>query len=227
MMQLPWQATAAPETQSIPAIRKPGKLHRLSLAGLLEPRVALASVFVAAFHGRRSRRRSTRNRVELHAAPQSSQDREVVRRAGLEGSDSFPAAEVLEALTQMEAAAQVAGGGQESIQEGMVEGRYVLVFSSVLIGIPFVDGFMPNREVLEFAFGPAGCMSLKVETLPFLPSLDIVGEDCAFDAASRTVSYRIRGKTETSIWSIIYVDKDVIAARSNVTGLNIARRLFV
>jgi len=151
---------------------------------------------------------------------------DAVRKAGMEGGSSgLSGAEVLSALVALETSVQNREGGLSPLDAARVQGRYELIFSGWLANVPILDGYMPTRETLEFSFGSSGEMNLEVETLPFLPSIKIVGEDCALDAAAGRVSYTIRGKSERSTWTILFVDDDILAARSSVTGLNIARRL--
>merc|ERR1711920_1214944 len=99
-----------------------------------------------------------------------------------------------------------------------------LVFSSAIAWVPFVGGYMPNREIIHFRFEGARQMELLVDTLPFVPRMSIIGEDCAYDSATATISYRVRGKTASSTWRVLYADGEVLAAVSSVTGLNVARR---
>eukprot|EP00929_Paragymnodinium_shiwhaense_P100940 TRINITY_DN63645_c0_g1_i1.p1 TRINITY_DN63645_c0_g1~~TRINITY_DN63645_c0_g1_i1.p1 ORF type:complete len:239 (+),score=21.15 TRINITY_DN63645_c0_g1_i1:57-773(+) len=195
-----------------------------SLLSVGQPAVPFA--LVAACIQRRGRQRRRAHTSDSAPQAELASPQEVVRQAGLKGPGSLPGGEVVKALEKLEDDVTDASQGNRARDESsLVEGRYELVFSSALLGVPFIDGFMPTKEILEFSFAPARRMSIRVETLPFLPSIDIVGDDCAFDPASRTISYRIRGKAETSRWSVIYVDEDVLAARSSVTGLNIAKRL--
>mmetsp|Transcript_22366 Transcript_22366/g.26944 ORF Transcript_22366/g.26944 Transcript_22366/m.26944 type:complete len:106 (+) Transcript_22366:1-318(+) len=97
-----------------------------------------------------------------------------------------------------------------------------------------LNGYMPNREIITFDFAKEKQqMSLIVETLPFLPTIDIYGDDLQWDEATSTIEYTVRRKhnnssTESnkkSTWKILYADQDIVAAKSSVTGLNVIRRI--
>ena len=70
-------------------------------------------------------------------------------------------------------------------------------------------------------------MSLAVETLPFIPSINIYGDELTWDADGSTLSYRIRSDQPKplSTWRILYADAELVAARSSVTGLNVIKRV--
>ena len=116
------------------------------------------------------------------------------------------------------------------IDRNLVEGKFELVFSSAVAGIPFIgkilDGYMPNREIITFDFDSKE-MSLVVELLPFLPTIDIYGADLKWDEQDAVLEYTVRGKEETSPsqWDMLFADDNVVAARSSVTGLNVIWRL--
>mmetsp|Transcript_122349 Transcript_122349/g.307681 ORF Transcript_122349/g.307681 Transcript_122349/m.307681 type:complete len:177 (-) Transcript_122349:122-652(-) len=150
------------------------------------------------------------------------------KEAGIGPKDVIAAIEALDDSTSASASGGDVGGSSNRgrcVLRGDVEGTHELVFSSALAGVPLLEGYMPTREVMSFSFGTGGLMQLEVETLPFLPSIQIVGEDCTFNDHTATISYRIRGKSETSTWRVVYADGEVLAAVSSVTGLNIARRV--
>jgi len=141
-----------------------------------------------------------------------------VRVSVLGKGDRVPSGQVVAALEALEKTAA-------TISPTHVEGKFELVFTSTLAGVPFIDGYMPNREVISFDYQKVRQMELDIETLPFLPSMQVIGEECNFDQDTKTISYRIRGKDKISTWNVFYADPEVFAARSNVTGLNIVRRI--
>jgi len=182
-----------------------------SLAG-----VALSVLAPALTRARQRRRPSIR--LAAQNARAGSSPEEVVRMASLGASEGLKTKEVLAAMESLEEAPRPA-------KQAVVEGTYELVFTSALAGVPFLDGFMPTREILTFDFEQKREMSLVVETLPFLPPVTVIGEKCSFDEAAGLIKYTVKGKDKESVWRVIYADEDVLAARSNVTGLNIARRI--
>mmetsp|Transcript_22612 Transcript_22612/g.33472 ORF Transcript_22612/g.33472 Transcript_22612/m.33472 type:complete len:236 (-) Transcript_22612:92-799(-) len=119
---------------------------------------------------------------------------------------------------------------QSFIDRNLVEGKFELVFSSAVAGIPFfgkiLDGYMPNREIITFDFDSKE-MSLVVELLPFLPTIDIYGTGLKWAEENAVLEYTVKGKEKASPsqWDILFADDDVVAARSSVTGLNVIRRL--
>jgi hypothetical protein len=116
-------------------------------------------------------------------------------------------------------------------QQDYVAGTFELIFSSAVAQLPVVgswlDGYLPNKETIQFDF-EKGKMTLNVDTLPFLPTLTIVGEDLTWqedESSSSTLSYKIQGKDKTSYWKILYADETVVVGKSSVTGLNVIRRI--
>mmetsp|Transcript_43163 Transcript_43163/g.101449 ORF Transcript_43163/g.101449 Transcript_43163/m.101449 type:complete len:244 (+) Transcript_43163:101-832(+) len=105
-----------------------------------------------------------------------------------------------------------------------VEGLHSLVYSSAIVDVPFVAGYMPTKEDLLFDFREKR-MQLSISTLPFLPEFDVIGENCSYDEEEKVIRYTLRGKDKVSEWQVLYADGEVLAARSNVTGLNICRRI--
>jgi len=111
-----------------------------------------------------------------------------------------------------------------------VSGFFELIFSSAVADLPIIgkwlDGYLPNRETIEFDF-ESRCMKLKVETLPLLPSIDIIGKDLSWESRTASISYTVEGKSEMSTWRILYVDDEygIVAAKSSVTGWNLIRRV--
>jgi hypothetical protein len=114
------------------------------------------------------------------------------------------------------------------ISQDDVNGTFELIFSSAVAQLPIVgnllDGYLPNKENNVFDFD-AGVMSLTVETLPFFPKIDIIGEGLDWDAQAATLSYRVQGKEKKSQWEIMYADESIVAGKSSVTGLNVIRRI--
>ena len=113
------------------------------------------------------------------------------------------------------------------VEQKFVSGTFDLIFSSAVADLPIIggllDGYLPNRETIIFDFD-AGIMSLEVEILPFLPTIDILGENLSWDESLSTLSYNIKGKSSTSQWNILYSDEEVLAAKSSVTGLNVIKK---
>ena len=85
---------------------------------------------------------------------------------------------------------------------------------------------MPTRETMDWDL-EAGEMRLAIETLPFLPTIDVKGTGLAFDAETATFRYQIT-KTETgpdgeqvevkkpeSTWRVLYADDALFAADSS------------
>jgi len=159
--------------------------------------------------------------------------RAVVRCAltrGVTGPAVLAALEELEEL-ETSAAAAVAAESSGVAAVGVAAtpadlgGTWELVFSSAAAKLPFVDGYMPNRELLEWDVS-CGQLRLTIETLPFLPPVRVTGEALQWDGAAQTLRYTV-GQKPRSEWRLLLLDREygVIAARSSVTGLNIIRRL--
>mmetsp|Transcript_25770 Transcript_25770/g.47100 ORF Transcript_25770/g.47100 Transcript_25770/m.47100 type:complete len:237 (+) Transcript_25770:38-748(+) len=167
-----------------------------------------------------SSRRACTKRVARAAATAEHEDAVSIVRQAAAGADAgISGKEVEAALLQLEAI-----GPQGDMPADSVAGLYDLVYSSALVNVPFVSGYMPTKEELLFDFDD-GRMQLSVNTLPFLPAFEVIGENCSYDEASKVIKYTIKGKTKVSEWQVLYADGSVLAARSNVTGLNIARRI--
>ena len=132
---------------------------------------------------------------------------------------SAPAAEVIRALKEIECAPPPAATAED------LSGRWELVFSTAAAKLPLIDGYMPNREVLEWDLA-ARRLKLEIETLPLLPKVRVVGEELTFDAASQTLTYSVKQKPPSQ-WRVLHVDRanGLLAARSSVTGLNLIRKL--
>ena len=67
-------------------------------------------------------------------------------------------------------------------------------------------------------------MSLIVQTLPFVPSIDIFGDNLIWKEEG-ALEYTVRGKDSASRWDILYADESVCAAKSSVTGFNVIKRI--
>ena len=107
-------------------------------------------------------------------------------------------------------------------------GRFELVFSSGVANLPLVgrilNGYLPNNEIVEFN-PEEGFMTLDVETLPFLPTISIKGNELQWNQESAVLSYVIEGKDKRSEWKVLYAEDSMVAAKSSVTGLNIIKRI--
>lgn len=101
------------------------------------------------------------------------------------------------------------------------EGTWELVFTSSLASVPFLDGYMPNKELLVWDL-ERGVLDLEVATLPFVPKIAIRGEQLHFEDSKLT--YVVGGKPP-STWDVFHADGDVIAADSSATGTNVIRRV--
>ena len=148
-------------------------------------------------------------------------DVEVLRRAAqgerAPGAPSVP--EVAEAMGRLAVA-----GPTAPVPRGLVEGRFELVYSTLLRQLPLVDwGYMPTREVMDWDL-EGGEMRLSIETLPFLPQLDVLGKGLRYDEARSTLTYRVKEKPESS-WRVFYADDGLFAAESSKTGLCLVKRL--
>jgi hypothetical protein len=115
-----------------------------------------------------------------------------------------------------------------SIPADAITGVFELIFSSAVADLPLVGGllggYLPNREIITFDLANTE-MTLKVETLPFLPTIDICGKNLVWNAEEATLEYTIQGKESASRWKVLFADEYVVAARSSVTGLNVIQRL--
>lgn len=131
-----------------------------------------------------------------------------------------PAAEVIDALDELE----IQPVGLPAVASDL-DGQWELIFSSAAAKVPFIDGYMPNREVLTWDL-EARRLELAIETLPFVPAIRVVGEKLSWDEQAQMLSYTV-GDKPPSTWTILFVDRanGVVAARSSVTGLNVIKRL--
>ena len=148
-----------------------------------------------------------------------------VVRCALTRGEVGPA--VLAALEELERRAAAADGLAASVaaEPADLGGTWELVFSSAAAKLPLLDGYMPNRELLEWDVR-GGQLRLTIETLPFLPPVRVTGEALEWDGAEQALRYTV-GEKPRSEWRLLFLDREsgVIAARSSVTGLNIIRRL--
>jgi len=156
----------------------------------------------------------------------SSTSSEVIRRCAMERS--VDASDVISILERME---QLPALDRERIDVKSVSGEFELIFSSAVAKLPLLgswfNGYMPNRETITFDTERKQ-MSLIVELLPFLPKINIYGDELTWDEKAGVLEYTVkRGKEENpapSRWTVLYADDEVVAARSSVTGLNVIRR---
>lgn len=118
-------------------------------------------------------------------------------------------------------------GFGEKIEKKNVEGVFELIFSSAVADLPviggLVKGYMPNKELITFDFAEKQ-MSLIVQTLPFVPSIDIFGDNLTWKEEG-ALEYTVRGKDSASRWDILYADDSICAAKSSVTGFNVIKRI--
>ena len=131
-----------------------------------------------------------------------------------------PAADVLTALKEVEinplglpaSAADIAG-------------KWELVFSTAAAKLPLIDGYMPNKEVLNWDLDNRQ-LDLEIETFKLLPNIKVVGKELSWDERAQTLTYTVE-KKQPSKWTLNFLDREngVIAARSSVTGLNVIQRL--
>ena len=148
-------------------------------------------------------------------------DVEVLRRAAqgerAPGAPSVP--EVAEAMVRL-----AEGGPSAPVPRDLVEGRFELVYSTLLRKLPLVDwGYMPTKEIMDWDL-EAEEMRLAIETLPFAPELNVLGAGLRYDETTSTLSYRVKEKPE-STWRVFYADAGLFAADSSKTGLCLVRRL--
>lgn len=143
---------------------------------------------------------------------------------------SVDAKTVISTLEEMET---LRDRGNSFFTKELVDGKFELIFSSSVANLPFIgsifNGYMPNKEIITFDF-EQGQMSLLVEILPFLPTINIYGDSLKLKDGV-AIEYTIRGKSKkqnspkSSRWDLLYADDEIVAAKSSVTGLNVIRRL--
>ena len=111
-----------------------------------------------------------------------------------------------------------------SVPRELVEGQFELVYSTLLRKLPLVDwGYMPTKETIVWDLDNEE-MRLAIETLPFLPTIDVVGNSLTYDEATSTLTYQIRDKPP-STWRVFYANDTLFAADSSKTGLCLVRRI--
>ncbi|XRB01641.1 hypothetical protein NFJ02_12g09920 [Pycnococcus provasolii] len=111
-----------------------------------------------------------------------------------------------------------------SVPRELVEGQFELVYSTLLRKLPLVDwGYMPTKETIVWDLDNEE-MRLTIETLPFLPTIDVVGNSLTYDEATSTLTYQIRDKPP-STWRVFYANDTLFAADSSKTGLCLVRRI--
>lgn len=143
---------------------------------------------------------------------------------------SVDASVVISTLEKLENTCSNNNPFNNSVDENVIGGKFELIFSSAVANLPVLGsvfgGYMPNKEIITFDLEEKQ-MSLIVELLPFLPTIDIFGDSLQFNKETGIIEYTIRGKEEQppSKWDILYADNNVVAARSSVTGLNVIRRV--
>jgi hypothetical protein len=132
-----------------------------------------------------------------------------------------PASTVLSALEEIESCPL----GLPVARDDLAGHQWELIFSSAAANVPFIDGYMPNREILTWDLD-AQRLELEIETLPLIPKISVVGEQLELDAAAQVLSYAV-GQKPKSTWQLLFFEptEGVIAARSSKTGLNVIRRI--
>lgn len=246
MKDITSMGTAAIDTMVLHLGRRSEKISRLAFTTRLAILfVALASVAAAwssasskhPFGARRQRAASSlclSERIQVSSRPKTfvaagKDDQAATNRPAIETKDldilqscaleKSPSAEtVLTILRRLE---------ESPIEIGQVGGTFELVFSSSVAGLPLLgsllNGYMPNKEIIVFDL-EAGRMSLSVETFPFVPTIEIVGNDLVWNASTSTLEYTIEGKDTSSEWTILYSDERLLVGKSSVTGYNVLRR---
>lgn len=136
---------------------------------------------------------------------------------------STPADQVIRELQKLDNATD-----PPKILPSNVVGKFELVFSSGVANLPLVgrilNGYLPNKEIIEFN-PEEGFVTLDVETLPFVPTISIKGNNLQWNQESAVLSYIIEGNDKRSEWKVLYADDSMVAAKSSVTGLNIIKRI--
>ena len=101
-------------------------------------------------------------------------------------------------------------------------GVWELVWNDKLAKVPVVNGYMPNRETLVWDLD-GRVLDLRVETLPFLPEVEIRGENLSYDGGG-VLKYTV-GDKPPSTWDVFHSADGVVCAESSATGLNVIRRI--
>jgi len=100
-------------------------------------------------------------------------------------------------------------------------GVWELVWNDKIAKVPVVNGYMPNRETLTWDLD-AGVLDLRVETLPFLPEVEIRGDGLTY--SDGVLKYTV-GDKPPSTWDVFHAADGVVCAASSATGLNVIRRI--
>ena len=157
--------------------------------------------------------------ISMLCAPAGDSPQAVLARCAIRRD--VPAPEVLRALEEVKGCP----AGLPACADDLDGAAWELVFSSGAAKLPLIDGYMPNRELLNWDFAENE-MRLEIETFSFLPSINVVGKGLQFDESAQTLTYQINDKPPSD-WRLLSFDRTngVIAARSSVTGLNVIKRL--
>ena len=157
--------------------------------------------------------------LQCSASVQSGGAAQTIVRCAL--SREPPASSVLSALEEVESCPL----GLPVVRGDLVGHQWELIFSSAAANVPFIDGYMPNREVLTWDLD-ANRLELEIETLPLIPKISVVGEQLELDEGAQMLSYAV-GQKPKSTWQLLFFEptEGVIAARSSKTGLNVIRRI--
>eukprot|EP01083_Nonionella_stella_P116114 344793_1 len=118
---------------------------------------------------------------------------------------SAKASDVIETLEKLERSLTSKPLGSTSIYlkevdlSTALDGTFELIFSSAIANLPILGnlcgGYMPNKEIITFDLEKKE-MSLVVELLPFLPSIDIFGESLTLNKDGATLEYVVQGKEQ-------------------------------
>mmetsp|Transcript_37795 Transcript_37795/g.52483 ORF Transcript_37795/g.52483 Transcript_37795/m.52483 type:complete len:209 (+) Transcript_37795:132-758(+) len=111
-------------------------------------------------------------------------------------------------------------------------GRWELVFSSSIANVPFLNGFMPVKEIVTFSKvnEPGGFIRLDTDVLGIMSFSRLPGDVLEWDGAKEKLSFNLRSKdgeapSSVKSWTFFHAEGDVLAARSSGTGLNLLRRV--
>lgn len=150
-------------------------------------------------------------------------EKSIIEKCAIE--KSVPPEDIISLLKRLDKDKQKGFGLK--IEKKNVEGEFELIFSSAVADLPLigglVKGYMPNKELITFDFAEKQ-MSLIVQTLPFVPSIDIFGDNLTWKEEG-ALEYTVRGKDSASRWDILYADETICAAKSSVTGFNVIKRI--
>eukprot|EP00980_Cylindrotheca_fusiformis_P013663 scaffold3515_cov126-Cylindrotheca_fusiformis.AAC.12 len=69
-------------------------------------------------------------------------------------------------------------------------------------------------------------IDVKFFPIPKFPIVTIPAEDLKLDPERKELRYTIKGKSEQSVWTLLYVDEDILAAKCSMhIGLIVLRRI--